>query len=151
MNNPSRSAKLRFAIRSKNKFIYPINFIKKFSKYLNINPLMFRIKILFSISIFSILLIGTSIIKNQTRQIEKKISNLSSSILIKEKDLNETQLDLFYLTSPSIIERKIKHLDSTEYSTMEYSKIFFSMSNFLDLQNKYVIQKDENEKKSQAR
>ena len=36
MNNPSRSAKLRFAIRSKNKFIYPINFIKKFSKYLNI-------------------------------------------------------------------------------------------------------------------
>ncbi len=112
---------------------------------------MFRIKILFSISIFSILLIGTSIIKNQTRQIEKKISNLSSSILIKEKDLNETQLDLFYLTSPSIIERKIKHLDSTEYSTMEYSKIFFSMSNFLDLQNKYVIQKDENEKKSQAR
>ena len=56
---------------------------------------MFRIKIIFSISIFSILLIGTSIIKNQTRQIEKKISNLSSSILIKEKDLNETQLDLF--------------------------------------------------------
>mgnify|MGYP001470176086 CR=1 FL=1 len=112
---------------------------------------MFRIKILFSISIFSILLIGTSIIKNQTRQIEKKISNLSSSILIKEKDLNETQLDLFYLTSPSIIEKKIKHLDSTQYLPMEYSKIFLSMSNFLDLHNKYVIQKDKNEKKSQAR
>ena len=112
---------------------------------------MFRIKVLLSILTFSILLIGTSVIKNQTRQIEKKISNISSSILIKEKDLNETQLDLFYLTSPSIIERKIMHLDNTEYFPMEYSKIFLSMSNFLDLQNKYVIQKDENEKKSQAR
>ena len=35
-NNPSRSAKLRFATRSKDKFIYPTNFIKKFSKYLEI-------------------------------------------------------------------------------------------------------------------
>ena len=35
-NNPSRSAKLRFAIRSKDKFIFPSNFIKRFNKYLEI-------------------------------------------------------------------------------------------------------------------
>ena len=35
-NSRSRSAKLRFAIRSKNKFIYPIEFINKFQKYLDL-------------------------------------------------------------------------------------------------------------------
>ena len=34
---------------------------------------MFKIKILLSIIIFSSLLFGTSIIKNETREIEKKI------------------------------------------------------------------------------
>ena len=35
-NNPSRSAKLRFATRNKNKFSYPTYLIKKFSNYLDI-------------------------------------------------------------------------------------------------------------------
>ncbi len=35
-NNLSRSAKLRFAVRSKNKFVYPENLVKKFNKYLDI-------------------------------------------------------------------------------------------------------------------
>jgi len=35
-NNRSRSAKLRFAIRSKDKFFLPTAFFKKFEKYLNI-------------------------------------------------------------------------------------------------------------------
>ncbi len=35
VNNPSRSAKLRFAVRNKNKFIYPHELIQKFSKYLD--------------------------------------------------------------------------------------------------------------------
>ena len=38
-NNPSRSAKLRYAIRSKNEFIFPNNLIKKFSKYLDIEAI----------------------------------------------------------------------------------------------------------------
>ena len=38
-NNPSRSAKLRFAIRSKNKFIFPDNLIQKFNKYLEIEAI----------------------------------------------------------------------------------------------------------------
>ena len=35
-NNPSRSAKLRFATRSKNEFVYPKKLIQKFRKYLDI-------------------------------------------------------------------------------------------------------------------
>ena len=35
-NNPSRSAKLRFAIRSSNKFFIPDDLYRKFNKYLNI-------------------------------------------------------------------------------------------------------------------
>ena len=35
-NRRSRSAKLRLAIRSNNKFEYPKEFIKKFKKYLDL-------------------------------------------------------------------------------------------------------------------
>ena len=38
-NNRSRSAKLRFAIRSKDKFFLPIELFKKFEKYLNIEAI----------------------------------------------------------------------------------------------------------------
>lgn len=106
---------------------------------------MFKIKIFVSIITFSILLIVTSIIKNQTRETEKKILNLSKIIKIKEKDLNESELDFSYLSSPSIIHDKIKLIDNEKYVTMEYSKIFLSMSSFLDLQNRLAIQRNQNE------
>ena len=106
---------------------------------------MFKIKIFISVITFSILLIVTSIIKNQTRETEKKIHNLSKIITAKEKDLNESQLDFTYLSSPLIIHDKIKLIDNEKYVTMEYSKIFLSMSSFLDLQNKLVIQRNQNE------
>tara|TARA_B100000941_G_scaffold156028_1_gene110707 strand:- start:1149 stop:1484 length:336 start_codon:yes stop_codon:yes gene_type:complete len=108
---------------------------------------MFRIKILISVLVFSILLTLTSFIKNQTRITEKKIFNISKIINLKETDYNESQLDFFYLSSPSIIEKKIKHLDSGQYVPMEYSKIFLSISNFIELQNKVVIQGGQNDKK----
>ena len=38
-NNRSRSAKLRFAIRSSNKFNYPENLIKKFRMYLDLEAI----------------------------------------------------------------------------------------------------------------
>ena len=108
---------------------------------------MFKIKIFVSVITFSILLIVTSIIKNQTREIEKKILNLSKIIKTKEKDLNESQLDFSYLSSPLIIYDKINLIDNEKYVTMEYSKIFLSMSSFLDLQNKLAIQRNQNETK----
>ena len=108
---------------------------------------MFRFKVLISVVIFSTLLIGTSIIKNQTRIIEKKIYNLSKEINLKENDYNESQLDFFYLTSPSVIEQKIHHIDNHEYSPMKYSNIFLSMSEYLDIKKKIATKKDNNEKK----
>ena len=39
LNKRSRSAKLRFAIRSQNKFQYPKNFSEKFKKYLNLEAI----------------------------------------------------------------------------------------------------------------
>ena len=56
---------------------------------------MFKIKILLSILVFSSFLFATSIIKNETREIEKKILSLSKDIYSKEKDLNESQLTFF--------------------------------------------------------
>ncbi len=112
---------------------------------------MSKIKILISVFSFSILLIGISIIKNQTRELEKKIYNISKIIHVKEKDINESQLDFSYLTSPSIIEMKIEHLDNKKYKPMDYSNIFLSLSNYIDLQNKYVIQKKTDEKKIQKK
>ena len=47
---------------------------------------MFRFKILISLIIFSSFLFGTSIIKNQTREIEKDIYDLNKLIHQKEKD-----------------------------------------------------------------
>ena len=108
---------------------------------------MFKFKIFVSVITFSILLIVTSIIKNQTRETEKKILNLSKIIKTKEKDLNESQLDFTYLSSPLIIHDKIKLIDNEKYVTMEYSKIFLSMPSFLDLQNKLAIQRNQNETK----
>jgi len=38
-NNRSRSAKLRYAVRSKNKFVYPHDLIEKFKNYLNLEAI----------------------------------------------------------------------------------------------------------------
>ena len=46
-----------------------------------------------------------------------------------------------------MIEKKINHLDNHNYIVMEYSKIFLSMTDFMNLDTKYAIQEIENEKK----
>ena len=64
---------------------------------------MFKTKFIISTVTFVTFLIITSTIKNKTRLIEKNLSNLSQEILLKKKDINETQLDFYYLTSPKEI------------------------------------------------
>ena len=110
---------------------------------------MFKIKILISIIIFSSLLVFTSIIKNQTREIEKKIFNLSKLNNLKNKDLNESQLDFSYLTSPSMIEKRVQELNLIEYFPMDHSKIYLDISNFKNLNKKLVNKDKNNEKKIQ--
>ena len=59
---------------------------------------MINKKIIISITIFSVLLFFTSIIKNKTRIIEKNISNNKIKIAVLEKEIYETQLDfIIYL------------------------------------------------------
>ena len=112
---------------------------------------MSKFKICISIIFFSFLLIGTSAIKNETRELEKKINVLTKAYAQKERNFNEVQLDYYYLTSPSMIEKKIEHLGIKKYIHMEYSKIFLSIENFINIQNKHVMHKTSDEKKLQKK
>jgi len=106
---------------------------------------MFKSKIAISVTVFVFFLIITSTIKNQTRIIEKQINQLNKKISLKEKDLNESQFDFYYLTSPILIEKKIKNLGYEHYLPMEHSKIFLNFSNFTNIQNKITILKNQHE------
>ena len=108
---------------------------------------MFKKKFIISASIFVIFLVITSTIKNKTRVIEKKILNLSDIILSKEKNINQAQLDFYYLTSPAEIEKKINILGFDNYHPIAFSKIFFNISDLTNIHNKISNLKNINEKK----
>ena len=91
---------------------------------------MFKTKVIFSLIIFVTFLVITSTIKNETRIIEKKISTLNSKILIKKNNINEAQLDFYYLTSPAEIEKKINIIGFDNYQPIKYSSIFFNIIDF---------------------
>ena len=97
---------------------------------------MFKMKFIISISLFISFLLFTSTIKNKTRVIEKNISNLTTKIFIKSNDINEAQLDFHYLTSPAEIEKKLSVIGSDIYQPIKYSRIFFDISDFTEIQNK---------------
>ena len=109
---------------------------------------MFRLKIIIPTIIFLTFLIVTSIIKNQTRIIEKKLYMLSKNIVLKEKDSNESQLEFYFLSSPLELEKKIKNLGYNNYSPIKNSKIFLSLSKFTDIQKKISILNYQDEKKT---
>tara|TARA_B100000123_G_scaffold267026_1_gene239896 strand:- start:472 stop:810 length:339 start_codon:yes stop_codon:yes gene_type:complete len=108
---------------------------------------MLNKKLIISSVIFVSLLLITSTIKNKTRIIEKKILNLNTQILIKKKDVNETQLDFYYLTSPLEIEKRLKIIGLENYQPIVHSKIFFDISDFTKIKNKITNLKRSNEKK----
>lgn len=109
---------------------------------------MFNPRFIVTISIFILFLVITSAVKNKTRILEKQISNLNIKILNKQKDINETQLDFYYLTSPAEIEKKLKLLGFEIYKPIKYSNIFFDISHLTDINNKVSKLKtfDEKEK-----
>ena len=112
---------------------------------------MFKMKLIISATVFISFLIITSTIKNKTRVIEKNISNLNTKIFIKTSDINETQLDFDYLTSPAEIEKKISIIGFDNYQPIKYSRIFFDISDFTEIQNKISNLKNINEKKIQKK
>ena len=97
---------------------------------------MFKSKIIISTLIFLIFLIFTSIIKNQTRTIEKALYKLNKKIFLKEKDINESELEFYFLTSPVEIEKKIKILDLEKYSPIKKSNLYLNPLNFTNIQKK---------------
>ena len=110
-----------------------------------------KIKLIISISIFSILLGITSVIKNQTRILEKNIYKIDKKIAVFEKDFYETELDYFYLSSPNNLSLRIKELALVEYAPMELSRIYFNYKDFTNSQKKITNLKKSHEKKAKKK
>ena len=106
-----------------------------------------RLKLVISILIFSIFLGLTSVLKTQTRIIEKNISSLNTKILAKKKNINEAQMDFYYLTSPAEIEKRLNLIGFDNYKPIKLSNIFFEISEFYKIQNKTTNLKKLDEKK----
>ena len=112
---------------------------------------MFKTKLIISITIFIIFSVVTSTVKNKTRLIEKKITNLKNKISIKKNDINEAQLDFHYLTSPSEIELKLSIIGFDKYKPIKHSNIYFDIDDFTGNNNKISNSKTLNEKKIQKK
>ncbi len=97
---------------------------------------MFNTKLIFSALIFLFFLTVTSVIKNKTRIIEKEILSLDNKILFKENNINEAQLDFYYLTSPQEIEKRLNLIGFDNYQPIAYSKIFFDFLDFTNIEKK---------------
>ena len=112
---------------------------------------MFKIKFIISLSIFVIFLLTTSAIKNKTRVIEKQILNLNKIILVQEKNINEAELDFYYLTSPIELEKKINLIGLNNYQPIKYSNIYFKISDYNKIHNKISNLNNLNGKKIQKK
>tara|TARA_E500000178_G_scaffold97146_1_gene96127 strand:- start:55 stop:393 length:339 start_codon:yes stop_codon:yes gene_type:complete len=112
---------------------------------------MFKMKFIITLSIFISLLLVTSTIKNKTRVLEKNISNFNLKILNKTREINEAQLDFHYLSSPAEIEKKLNIIGFDNYQPIKYSRIFFNISDFTEIQAKISNLKNINEKKIQKK
>ena len=97
---------------------------------------MFKLKFIISAIVLVSFLIFTSTIKNKTRVIEKNIKSYEKKISYLEKELYESQLDFYYLTSPKILQEKISFLTNEEYNFMNISKIYLNINNFFEDQKK---------------
>ena len=109
---------------------------------------MFKSKIIISTIIFLFFLIITSIIKNQTRILEKKLYKLNKKISFQARDINESQLDFYFLSSPAQIEKKIKILGQNYYLPIKSSKVFLNLTNLTDMKKKVSKINNKNEKKT---
>ena len=71
------------------------------------------------------------------RKIDKKlsISKIDRKIAAIEKDLHETQLDYFYVSSPGYLSKKIKQLDFIEFTTISLISLDFLIYKDLSLCN----------------
>jgi len=92
---------------------------------------MFKKSLIFSLSIFLILMIFTSSVKHKTRNLEKKINLVNKEIVILKKQLNDAETDFAYLSSPEQLKEYLIILRKQDYSTYDHSRIFLSTDEFL--------------------
>tara|TARA_Y100000768_G_scaffold385892_1_gene373006 strand:- start:212 stop:517 length:306 start_codon:yes stop_codon:yes gene_type:complete len=97
-------------------------------------------KLIISVSVFSLLLFCTSVIKNKTRVIEKNIEFYEKQIFNLKKELFESQLDFNYLTSPKMLQEKLSFLTSDQYQNLSISNIYLDYNNFI-LDQKKITKK----------
>ena len=97
-------------------------------------------KLIISVSVFSLLLFCTSVIKNKTRIIEKNIETYEKQIFTLKKELFESQLDFNYLTSPKMLQEKLSFLTSDQYQNISISNIYLDYNNFI-LDQKKITKK----------
>ena len=109
---------------------------------------MFKLKFIFSTLIFISFLIVTSTVKNKARILEKETLSLNNKISSKEKNINEAQLDFYYLSSPQEIEKKLSLIGLVNYQLIAYSKIFFEISDFTMIEKKTSNLNNLNENKT---
>ena len=92
---------------------------------------MFRKSIIISLSIFFVLMIFTSIIKNNTRNIEKNIGKLGLEVSILEKEFADAKTDFIYLSTPQKLLKELKNLSQDKYQSYDFSRIFLSTDDFI--------------------
>ncbi len=97
---------------------------------------MFNRPLIFSLSIFLFLMIVTSVIKNNTRNIEKNIEKLNTEVSILNNELLNAEMDFIYLSSPDKLEKKISSFNRKKYSTYDFSRIFLSTVEFINFSSK---------------
>ena len=97
---------------------------------------MFNRPLIFSLSVFLFLMIFTSVIKNNTRNIEKNIEKLYTEVSILKNELLNAEMDFIYLSSPDKLEKKILSLNRKKYSTYDFSRIFLSTEEFINFSSK---------------
>ena len=96
---------------------------------------MFNSKLFFSLAVFTFFLIITSLVKNQSRIIEKQIKGLNINIVAKEKNISEAEMEFSYLSSPSEIEKKFNN-NLEKFEPIKHSNIFYDVDDFNTLEKK---------------
>ena len=101
---------------------------------------MINKKIIISITIFSVLLFFTSIIKNKTRIIEKNISNNKIKIAVLEKENLWNSIGFLLSIFAKMLTEKINFLSVDDYTHIKISQIYLSYEKFLN-QKKQLSEK----------
>ena len=106
---------------------------------------MFNRPLILSLSVFLFLMIFTSVIKNNTRNIEKNIEKLNTEVSILNNELLNAEMDFIYLSSPDKLEKKISLFDRKKYTTYDFSRIFLSTEELINFSSKQTKKLNHNE------